>query len=119
MCRFSSEAKATEVEVIRRGYVSPIIFRIQAIILEVHAPVKAKLHGFITLSRESNALVFFFKLGRTAVASESVKTPFLTKRSRSASLEAAKLVKPIRAAEIAVSCVNLYIFIVCMCLDVL
>ena len=55
MCRFSSEAKATEVEVIRRGYVSPIIFRIQAIILEVHAPVKAKLHGFITLSRESNS----------------------------------------------------------------
>ena len=63
MCCFSSEAKATEVEMIRRGYVSPIIFRIQAIILEVHAAVKAKLHCFLALGRESNALVFFFKFG--------------------------------------------------------
>ena len=63
MCCFSSEAKATEVEVVCGGYVPTINLRIQAIILEVHTAVEAKLHCFLTLRRESNALVFFLKLG--------------------------------------------------------
>ena len=81
-------------------------------------PLKRSFTVSLPLAEKVIPLFSSLSSAATAVASVSVKTPFLTKRSRSASLEPANA-EPIRAAESAVSCVSLYNFIVCMCLDVL